>query len=49
MLGFPIILTPGLNTEFEGGIISDKSSSTPPLQCFPHIIRKFRIEAKKGS
>ena len=48
----------GLNPRFKGGIISDHTEvfvnafqeifpQDQVLQCFPHIIRKFRIDAKR--
>jgi hypothetical protein len=48
----------GLNPRFKGGIISDHTEvfvnafqeifpKDQVLQCFPHIIRKFRIDAKR--
>jgi hypothetical protein len=48
----------GLNPRFKGGIISDQMEvfanafqeifpNDQVLQCFPHIIRNFRIDAKR--
>jgi hypothetical protein len=49
----------GLTPQFKGGIISDHTEvfvnafqeaflNDQVMQCFPHIIRKFRIDGRRG-